>query len=40
MRGMRLADRVLVGIPEGQRPLRKPRRKGEDNTKMDFQELA
>jgi hypothetical protein len=37
---MRLADRVSVGISEGERPLRKPRRKGEDNTKMDFQELA
>ena len=30
--------RVLVGKPEGKRPLGKPRRRLEDNIKMDLQE--
>jgi hypothetical protein len=29
------AYRVLVGKPEGKRPLGKPRRRLEDNIKMD-----
>jgi hypothetical protein len=29
---------VLVGKPEGKRPLGKPRHRGEDNTKMDLRE--
>jgi hypothetical protein len=29
--------RVLVGKPEGKRPLGKPRRRREDNIKMDLQ---
>jgi len=32
--------RVLVGKPEGKRPLGKPRRRWEDNKKMDFQEVG
>jgi hypothetical protein len=28
--------RVLVGKPEGKRPLERPRRKWEDNIKMDL----
>jgi hypothetical protein len=32
--------RVLVGKPEGKRPLRRPRRRWEDNIKMDFQEVG
>jgi hypothetical protein len=28
--------RVLVGRPEGKRPLRRPRRRWEDNFKMDL----
>jgi hypothetical protein len=28
--------RVLVGKPEGQRPLGKPRRRWEDNIKMEI----
>jgi hypothetical protein len=28
--------RVLVGIPAKQRPLGRPRHKGEDNIKVDF----
>ena len=31
--------RGLVGKPEGKRPLRRPRRKWEDNIKMDLQEV-
>jgi len=30
--------RVLVGKPEGKRPLGRPRRRWEDNIKMDIQE--
>jgi hypothetical protein len=30
--------RVLVGKPEGKRPLGSPRRKWQDNIKMDFQD--
>ena len=32
--------RVLEGKPEGKRPLGRPRRRGEDNIKMDFQEMG
>ena len=32
--------RVLVGKPEGKRPLGRPRRRWEDNIKLDFQELG
>jgi hypothetical protein len=31
--------RVLVGRPEGKRPLGRPRRKWEDNIKMDLREI-
>jgi hypothetical protein len=31
--------RVLVGEPRGKRPLGRPRRKWEDNIKMDLQEV-
>jgi hypothetical protein len=32
--------RVLVGKPEGKRSLGRPRRRWEDNIKMDLQEVA
>ena len=32
--------RVLVGKPEGRRPLGRPRRRWEDNIKMDPQEVG
>jgi hypothetical protein len=32
--------RVLVGKPERKRPLGRPRRRWEDNIKMDLQEVA
>jgi len=31
--------RVLVGKPEGKRPLGRPRSRWEDNIKMDLQEV-
>jgi hypothetical protein len=34
------AYRILVGRPEGRRPLRRPRRRWEDNIKMDLQEMG
>ena len=32
--------RVLVGKPEGKRPLGRPRHRWDDNIKMDLQELG
>jgi len=32
--------RVLVGKPEGKRPLGRPRRRCEDNIKMDLEEVG
>ena len=32
--------RVLVGKPEGKRPLGRPRRRWEDNIKMDLKEVG
>jgi hypothetical protein len=32
--------RVLVGKPEGKRPLGRPRRRCEDNVRMDLQEVG
>jgi hypothetical protein len=32
--------RVLVGKPEGKRPLERPRRRWEDNIRMDLQEVG
>jgi hypothetical protein len=36
----RVVYRVLVGEPEGKRPLGRPRRRREDNIKMYFQEVG
>ena len=35
-----IRHRVLVGKPEGKRPLGRPRRRWEDNIKMDLQEMG
>ena len=35
----RVVHSVLVGKPEGKRSLRRPRRRWEDNIKMDFRKL-
>jgi hypothetical protein len=32
--------RVLVGRPEGKRPLERPRRRWEDNIKLDLRETG
>ena len=34
------AYRILVGKPEGKRPLGKPRRRWEDNIKVDLQKVG
>jgi hypothetical protein len=36
----RVVYRVLVGKPEGERPLGRPRRRWEDNIKMELQEVG
>ena len=36
----RAVYRVLVGKPEGKRPLGRPRRRRVDNIKMDLQEVG
>jgi len=36
----RVVYRVWVGKTEGKRPLGRPRRRWEDNIKMDFQEVG
>ena len=35
----RVVHRVLVGKPEGKRPLGRPRHRWEDNIKMDLREV-
>jgi hypothetical protein len=36
----RTAYKILVGKPEGKRPLGRPRRKWVDNIKMDLREIG
>jgi hypothetical protein len=40
MEERRRAYRTLVGKPEGRRPLGRPRRRWEDNIKMDLREVG
>ena len=40
MGGYRRVHRVLVGKPEGNRTFGRPRRRWEDNIKMDLQEVG
>jgi hypothetical protein len=40
MRERRIVYRVLVGKPEGKRPLGRPRCRLEDNINMDLQEVV
>jgi hypothetical protein len=37
---VRGAYSILVGRPEGRRPLGRPRRRWEDNIKMDLREIG
>jgi hypothetical protein len=36
----RNAYNILVGKPEGERPLRRPRRRWEDNIRLDLREIG
>ena len=36
----RVVYRIIVGKTEGKRPLGRPRRRREDNIKMDLQEVG
>jgi hypothetical protein len=38
--GIQNAYRILVGKPEGKRPLGRPRRRWVDNIKMDLREIG
>jgi hypothetical protein len=40
MREKRNAYRILVGIPEGKRPLGRPRRRWVDNIKIDLRKIG
>ena len=40
MKDGRGVHKVLVGKPEGKRPLGRPRRRWEDNIKIDLQEVG
>jgi hypothetical protein len=40
MGGKRNAYRILVGKPEGKRPLGRPRRRWVDNIKIDLREIG
>jgi hypothetical protein len=40
MFSVRGANNILVGRPEGRRPLGRPRRRWEDNIKMDLREMG
>ena len=40
MKQFRNAYRVLVGKPESKRPFGRPRRRWEDNIKMDWREVG
>ena len=36
----RSALKIVTGIPTGKKPLKRPRRKWEDNIKMDLKEIG
>jgi hypothetical protein len=40
MEGERKVCKVLVGKPEGKRPLERPRRRWEDGIRMDLREIG
>jgi hypothetical protein len=40
MRERKIACRIVVGKPEGKRPLGRPRRRWVDNIKMDLREIV
>jgi hypothetical protein len=40
MREVKCAYNILVGRPEGRRPLGRPKRRWEDNIKMNLREIG
>ena len=40
MKDGRSAFKILTGEPTGKRPLGRPRRRWEDNTRMDLEEIG
>jgi hypothetical protein len=40
MEKKRAVSRIFVGKPEGKRPLGRPRRRWEDNIKIDLREIV
>ena len=40
MKGGRSAFKILTGKPTGKRPLGRPRRRWEDNIRMDLEEIG
>ena len=40
MEESRIAFKILTGIPTGKRPLGRPRRRCEDNTRMELKEIG
>jgi hypothetical protein len=40
MREKRIECRILVGKPDGKWPLKRPRRRWEDNNKIDLREIG
>jgi hypothetical protein len=40
IRTIYIENRALVGKPEGRRPIGRPRRRWEDNIKMDLREVG
>ena len=40
MKEGRSAFKILTGKPKGKRPLRKPRRRWEDNIRMELKEIV
>jgi hypothetical protein len=40
MREMRIRHKILVGKPERKRPVGRPRRKWEDNIRLDLREIG
>jgi hypothetical protein len=40
MEEVRSAFKILIGTPAGKRPLGRPRRRWEDNIRMDLKEIG
>ena len=40
MEESRRVSKILTGIPTGKRPLGRPRRRWEDNIRVDFKEIC